>query len=304
MAEDNYRESSIFGKLLTKSVPHLLEKIFLNLDYESYKACHEVCITWNQLLLSESFKKRAKAIYQEEILKDHTKLCSSSKAGDLAEVRRILSTEMVDVNCLTKRSTPLCQAAHMGHKDIAELLLERGAEPNKADADGITPLYLAPTWRGKEIHQLLIDRGVDPNQAIPFHKHQNPLYLAASFGNQDLVKVLLDGGALPTIANRRGQTPLHVAAKENRIDVIKMLLERGAEPNKVDTQGQTALHWVAKETPWPSRGSQAEVVKLLIDGGADPNKEDHDDQTPLQHALQHGHEDMVKALKDSGAVST
>ena len=58
--ENNAKTEEIFGKdayaLFTESVPHVLEKIFFSLDYESFKTCKEVSISWNKLLTSESFK--------------------------------------------------------------------------------------------------------------------------------------------------------------------------------------------------------------------------------------------------------
>ena len=40
--------------------------------------------------------------------------------------------------------TPLHEAAHKGHTDVVQLLLERGAEPNMTTTDlGNTPLMLA-----------------------------------------------------------------------------------------------------------------------------------------------------------------
>ena len=51
-----------FDTLFTRSVPHILEKIFLSLDnYESFQRCLEVSKKWNEVLASESFQEKAKA---------------------------------------------------------------------------------------------------------------------------------------------------------------------------------------------------------------------------------------------------
>ena len=49
---------SAFDKLFTKNVLHILEEIFFDLDYESFKTCLEVSNLWRQLLTSESFIKK------------------------------------------------------------------------------------------------------------------------------------------------------------------------------------------------------------------------------------------------------
>ena len=45
--------------MFTKSVPHILEKIFFSLDYESFMACGKVCLAWKELHSSESYQQKA-----------------------------------------------------------------------------------------------------------------------------------------------------------------------------------------------------------------------------------------------------
>ena len=51
-----------FEVLFNKNVPHILEKIFLNLDYDSFMACQDVSKAWRALFSSEAFKKRAREL--------------------------------------------------------------------------------------------------------------------------------------------------------------------------------------------------------------------------------------------------
>ena len=48
-----------FNNLFRRNLIHILETIFLSLDYESLKRCHEVCRTWNEFLSSPSLTSRA-----------------------------------------------------------------------------------------------------------------------------------------------------------------------------------------------------------------------------------------------------
>ena len=141
--EELSNTSGGFGILLSQNVPHIFERIFFALDYESFKTCHEVCITWYVLLTSEPLHKRAKHLYSNEIHEDEKRLLEASKKGDADEVVRLLSSVLVDVNCIGGYydSTPLCEAASRGHVDLVKILLDRGGDPNKADIDGETPLY-------------------------------------------------------------------------------------------------------------------------------------------------------------------
>ena len=45
-------DSCAFNKLFNKSVPHILEKIFLSLDYASFKTCLDLEATAHVRLVS------------------------------------------------------------------------------------------------------------------------------------------------------------------------------------------------------------------------------------------------------------
>ena len=91
-----------FDKLFSLNVLHILEMIFFSLDYEAYKSCLEVNKVWHDLLISEPFQRRGKLLFHDEILKDEKKLHSASREGNVHEVRKLLFTGMLNVNCLEK----------------------------------------------------------------------------------------------------------------------------------------------------------------------------------------------------------
>ena len=102
---------SVFEALFSKNVPHLLEKIFFCLDYESYKRCLEVSNVWHDLLTSDSFKKKGKSVFHSKILNDVCYLYDAAKEGDKDKVKKLLSTGMTDVNMVVTYGA----YAHMGH---------------------------------------------------------------------------------------------------------------------------------------------------------------------------------------------
>ena len=53
----------------------------------------------------------------------------------------------------------------ISHRDVVQLLLDRGADPNKTDKDGMTALHCAAFNGNKDVVQLLLDRGAEPNKA-------------------------------------------------------------------------------------------------------------------------------------------
>ena len=68
-------------KLLSKNVPHIFEKIFLSLDYDSFKACQRVNTSWHVLLISASFIKKARSTFQWEIWNEEISLWHNSRCG-------------------------------------------------------------------------------------------------------------------------------------------------------------------------------------------------------------------------------
>ena len=127
-----------FDRLITKSVPHILEKIFFSLDYISFKNCLEVCVTWNGLLTSKSFQRAGRCVFRGEI---DDELFTAIEDRNEKHVRRILSSGMADVNALDEWNyTPLFRnltlrnsflGLTVGQKNVAHLLLEAGADPNR-----------------------------------------------------------------------------------------------------------------------------------------------------------------------------
>ena len=55
-----------FDLLFSRSVPHILKKIFFSLDIKSFDKCREVCHSWQYLLSCEAYKKRYEEMLAEE----------------------------------------------------------------------------------------------------------------------------------------------------------------------------------------------------------------------------------------------
>ena len=109
-------DSCGFDLLFKNNVPHILEKLFLSLDYESYKNCIEVSYAWNNLLTSESYLRKAKSVFHREILKDEKKLWEAVKEGQVERIRRLLSSGMLEFH-YHYGSTPLHWASRNSHED-------------------------------------------------------------------------------------------------------------------------------------------------------------------------------------------
>ena len=330
--EDNMA-SGEFDKVFTKGRPHILEKICLYLDYNTFKDCLEVNKAWKTILTAPTFQKKAKSVFREEIVKDEEKLWIATVEGNTEEVNKLLSVGMVEVDCglmptmppimcaaildnkvifemllnggANPGNNPLHYAAQNGSKHVAKYLLETGAQPNEADKCGWTPLHLAARYGRKEVVELLLDNGAETSKAqletefFPpiMYEAWTALHAASYEGHKSVVQLLLLRGADPNVAGRTGRTPLLEAANVGHQDVLQLLLDRGAKPNDPDEMGWTPLHGAA-------RNGHKEAVQLLLDRGADPNKRDGVGETPISWAKATGHNDVVQLLYNTRAEAS
>ena len=181
-----------FDALFTKTRPHILEMICLSLDYESFKNCLDVNNAWKGVLTSRAFQKRAKAAFRSKIQVEEQKLLMASARGNSNEVRRLLSSGMVDVSSSNSQGlTPLQKAAYNGHKDVVQLLVQIGADLNEEDEDKMTALHCAAIQGHSDVTQLLLDSLADP-YVIDNHG-RDPLSCAIAYGHDDVMRILGDG---------------------------------------------------------------------------------------------------------------
>jgi len=117
-------------------------------------------------------------------------------------------------NGINKRNpdgeTRLYKAARSGNVKEVKRLLKDGADPDAADAHGLTPLHLAAYWGETEIVKLLIDAGADVN-AQNKGKGWTPLHSAAVSGGmrsrKEIIDMLHDAGAKDSAKDKHGWTP-------------------------------------------------------------------------------------------------
>jgi ankyrin repeat protein len=88
----------------------------------------------------------------------------------------------------------LHNAAVSGHRDLAELLLDRGADREARDGEsGATPLYHAAAWGRNDVADLLLARGAEINARSK--AGVTPLQAAEKNGFTQTARLLRQHGA-------------------------------------------------------------------------------------------------------------
>lgn len=155
-------------------------------------------------------------------------LHDAAREGDIDKVRRLI-TEGADVQAIDKETalTPLIEAALAGHRDVAVLIIESGADPSGQDGKGFTALHAAAYTGHLDIVMLLIKQGVN----VDDHKNKSgvtPLHAATEGNFLDIAKVLLSQDADINIEDGSGWTPVMRATFKSYPEMVKLLREHGA----------------------------------------------------------------------------
>jgi ankyrin repeat protein len=214
-------------------------------------------------------------------------------------------------------------AIHNAHFNLADFLLNKGADPNQAGVRW-TPLHALsrvrnyeeaqfppPIARSGEMDSLdlarhLVAKGANVNaqaktttakrpgtdQNYKDIRGATPFFLAAKSGDIPYMRMLLAAGADPSIALDDHTTPLMVAAGigcvtgqwiEQERDILAAV-KLLVEETHADVNAMNDDHETALHGG--ACRSMDSVIQYLVDKGAKLNVKDADDQTPLELAVQ------------------
>lgn len=200
-------------------------------------------------------------------------------------------------------NSSIVTACKIGLVDIVRVLIEEGADINKAEHEGETPLGIAACYKKFEVCKLLIENG-----ANPLYKNKNgitSIHWAAQGGDVQIIRFLLPFFENISETDNYGFTPLHNAVflRVNTEPALEFL-KKGADINAVNHNGDTPLHLAAY-------AGAPEIVRVLIEFGANINLMNFSNNTPLDsafaarrllsnHNRKDKYDEVIKFLKISG----
>lgn len=142
--------------------------------------------------------------------------------------------------------TALMWAAETGRADIADLLLQYGAEVDRANAKGGTALMYAAVSGHVALIDLLVAAGANPQHRV---RHGwTPLLLATAKGHVDAVRALARHGADLDTRDVYGWTLLMRAVERGDTAMTRALLDMGLDPAAGDGNGLDAFEIARRQT--------------------------------------------------------
>src|SRR5579862_3731279 len=235
-----------------------------------------------------------------------TALMFAARVGDLTSAKLLVDAgaNVNDQDAWGVSATVL--AVHSGFRDFAEFLLDKGADPNRAEA-GFSALHEAIMRRDEKMVAALLMHGADPNAPLrtwtptrrSSHDHHfepslvgaTPYWLAARYDQPAVMRLLVKQGADPLFIHRADYLADKYKPQKEATTALMAALGMGG--------GTTA--WV--QAPRREReGLTLEAVKLAAELGVDVNVANTDGRTALDAAKALHYETVVKFLVDKGAV--
>ena len=279
-------------------------------------------------------------------------LTIASALGDAARVTKLLEEDPSRIQFARPNlRRPLTAAVEFGHDTIARLLLDRGADPTWPDADDSArgaALHIAAGRGNREMVELLLAHGADPNGFVDsagtamfsaktpeiralLRAHGgtlDPYDLVWLDDDEEVLKVIAAnpasayagcGGVYPAVVTKGKREllrrlldagvkvpPQPDGCRDYLLehpDMLQQLLERGGlHPDYTDADGVTFLHSLCVRGPLGETMSyRTECATLLVNAGASLSPRDKRGLTPLAIATHCNVQDMVEFLRARGA---
>ena len=236
--------------------------------------------------------------------------------------------------------TALLFAVRGGHIDAVQVLLAAGAGVNDTLSDGQSALVVAVANANWELADYLLDRGADPNLAgagwNAVHQLLRTRRMNTGFGfpgpipsgsvdSIDVLKKMValggDVDARMTVngmkdgqrnrLNRLGATPFFLAAKVTDTEAMQVLMDAGADATTPSADGTTPLMVAAGVAIWnpgedggslPGQEDEVlEAVKMCVELGNEVNAANYRGMTALHGAAFRGANNVAEYLVEQGA---
>jgi ankyrin repeat protein len=239
---------------------------------------------------------RTKLAKEKDMLVRHVEQTKNRSSMDSE-----LIADIFEAGCKPE-STVLVEAIEKNDVALAELFLQRGADPNQPTSSGLYPIFVALECSGAQMIQLLAKHGADAT----VENGDGLTVLQAALASpsaangqaiQGMFEALISCGADPKITYPDGKTLLHhvVSPPLRHPKLAHKLISSGVEVNQVDDSGSSALHYAGQSRP---------CLEVLLKHRADVRITNNDGLTPFLYAISTASSEAEPDLEPLARISS
>lgn len=156
-------------------------------------------------------------------------------------------------------------------------LLEKGANPNTADAEAVSLLSHSIRQGKRKLCEALLARGASAKESATASNDKSPILLRAmEQGWMELIEPLVKNGADINAVNAQGQNAAIAALEQGKVEAFQRLVRLGAQPPQATWS--TTLHEAVATAKLPK-------LRSLLAAGIRPDPATDDSLQLLQTAL-------------------
>jgi hypothetical protein len=207
----------------SSKVGHVQEYSFALLVSACFTYCQDVLL-FGTAIGSLYFCHNLRGLQVRRGTADGRRCTSSQNEGESVPSHETESA--LDVAALVK-------AMYSENKDeLKKMFDERSIDA--CDAWCCTALHIAANYKCREVAEALLDRGADADVKDAWD--ETPLHFAARVGDSEMCALLIRRGAQINAANAAEWTPLLVAAKAGMVHTCEFLLDHAGHAGGVDEE--------------------------------------------------------------------
>jgi ankyrin repeat protein len=215
----------------------------------------------------------------------------------LLKLDKYIDEQSTSLNASSKScpQTPLVKALYDGNLEIAQLLIESGADVNAVGIKNEAFLKLDAILgrNGPAALRIALERGnLGLAKFIQLHLSlgNTALIKASHEGYLKIAELLIENGADVNMKNIRSETALASSLNKANLEIAKLLINNGADVNYKNLLIKAVI------------AENCDIVKLLIESGVNLTaKNGLSGETALTEAVTKDNLDMAKLLAESGA---
>lgn len=204
------------------------------------------------------------------------------QAGNVNEAAEALKNG-ADINYIDEEWPLFITAVTSNDVPMVNFFIQNRVNLELTGPDGKTALMHVLSLRNANIAEMLINAGADMKAQDPSKK--NILMYAAEGNNSKVLKKLLDSGFDRNLRSTADKTALDYAVDARAAECVRII-------SKLDTLPMDFIEAVIK-------GDESSVRKLIGEG-ASPSARDKNGKAAIVHAIELGHDRIVRILLESG----